>query len=72
MDLITQAVFGATTFAVVRGRGVATKEVFWGAAMGALPDMDVLTMPFLGPVEALLDTARGPILFLLPPHWPQF
>ena len=55
MDLITQAVFGATTFAVVRGRGVATKEVFLGAAMGALPDMDVLTMPFLGPVEALLE-----------------
>lgn len=54
MDLITQAVFGATTFAVVKGGGVATKEVLWGAAMGALPDMDVFTMPFLGPVEALL------------------
>lgn len=59
MDSVTQFVLGAAVGeATLRGGDVGKKRFTYGAAllgglMGTLPDLDVLTTPFLTPPEAL-------------------
>lgn len=50
MDSITQAVLGATVGYAVLGRKIGRKAALYGAALGTLPDLDVL-VDFGGPVE---------------------
>lgn len=47
MDSITQATLGAAIGEAVLGRKIGYKAVFWGAALGTLPDLDVLVNPFV-------------------------
>ncbi len=54
MDSLTQALLGATTFALVKDRKLGKKALWIGAAAGTLPDLDVLLSPFFSDVEFLL------------------
>ena len=42
MDSLTQALLGATVGAAVAGRGNARRGALYGAALGTLPDLDVV------------------------------
>lgn len=53
MDSITQAALGAAVGEAVLGRRVGAKAAAWGAALGTLPDLDVLVNPFVSEVAAL-------------------
>ncbi|MEO0559149.1 MAG: metal-dependent hydrolase [Bacteroidota bacterium] len=44
---MTQAAFGAAVGQAVAGPRVGRRAVFWGALAGTLPDLDVVTYPFL-------------------------
>ena len=50
MDSLTQLTFGAACGEAVLGRKVGRKALFWGAALGTLPDLDVF-IPLGGPVN---------------------
>jgi len=50
MDSITQAALGAVVGEAVLGQKLGNRALVWGAALGTLPDLDVLLSP-------LLDTA---------------
>lgn len=50
MDSVTQAVLGASVAQAVMGKRVGRLAPIWGAALGTLPDLDVL-IPFGGVVE---------------------
>ena len=58
MDSVTQAVLGAAVGEATLGRRVGAKAPLWGAALGTLPDLDVL-YPFADPVSAF-TWHRGP------------
>ena len=58
MDSLTQAVLGAAVGEATLGRKVGNKALLWGAALGTLPDLDVL-YPFADPVSAF-TWHRGP------------
>lgn len=53
MDSITQAVLGGAVGEAVLGRRVGAKAAAWGAALGTLPDLDVVVNPFVSEVAAL-------------------
>ena len=53
MDSLTQATLGAAVGEAVLGRKVGGKAALWGAALGTLPDLDVLANPFVSEMEAL-------------------
>ena len=53
MDSLTQATLGAAIGEAVLGRKVGCKAALWGAALGTLPDLDVLANPFVSEMEAL-------------------
>lgn len=50
MDSLTQMALGAAVGEAVLGRKVGQKAPLWGAALGTLPDLDVL-IPFGDPVK---------------------
>ena len=50
MDSITQAVLGGTVAYVVLGKRLGRRAALYGAALGTLPDLDVL-IDFGGPIE---------------------
>ena len=58
MDSVTQATLGAAVGELVLGKKVGKKAPLWGAAAGTLPDLDVLTAPFLSE-SAQLGVHRG-------------
>ncbi len=47
MDSITQLTLGAAIGEATLGRSVGRKAAAWGAALGTLPDLDVLSSPFV-------------------------
>jgi inner membrane protein len=53
MDSLTQLTLGAAVGEATLGRQVGRKATLWGAALGTLPDLDVLANPFLTEVQAL-------------------
>lgn len=50
MDSLTQILLGASVAELVIGRAIGRRAALYGAALGTLPDLDVL-IPFGGPVE---------------------
>jgi inner membrane protein len=59
VDSITQIALGAAVGEATLGRKVGNKAAAWGAALGTLPDLDVLAYPFLSEAGELLFH-RGP------------
>lgn len=55
MDLFTQAIFGATTYAVVNGPKTTGRDVMWGLGLGMLVDADVLLGIGMDEVDALVN-----------------
>ena len=53
MDSLTQALLGATTFALVKDAEIGKKSLLIGAVAGTLPDLDVFLYPFYHEVEFL-------------------
>ncbi len=53
MDSITQAALGAAVGEAVAGKKAGYKAALWGAALGTLPDLDILFNPFLDAVGEL-------------------
>ena len=49
MDSLTQVALGSAVGYAVLGNKIGRKAVFWGAALGTLPDLDVF-LPYGGPV----------------------
>ncbi len=64
VDSITQIALGAAVGEAALGKKVGGKAAAWGAALGTLPDLDVLAYPFLDPAQELLFH-RGPTHALL-------
>ena len=50
MDSLTQLTFGAACGEAILGRKLGKKALYWGAAIGTLPDLDLL-IPLGGPVN---------------------
>lgn len=50
MDSLTQALLGASTFALVKNKDIGKKSLLIGAVAGTLPDLDVLLSPFFNEV----------------------
>lgn len=53
MDTITQITLGAAVGEALLGKKIGNKAPLWGAALGIVPDLDVLITPFVSQVEAL-------------------
>lgn len=53
MDSITQALLGATTFAIVKDKDIGKQSLLIGAIAGTLPDLDVFLSPWFSDVEFL-------------------
>lgn len=52
MDTITQMALGAAVGEAVLGRKLGGRAILWGAALGTLPDLDIIINPFVdGVVE---------------------
>lgn len=47
MDSITQAALGASIGEAMMGKKMGYKAAVWGAALGTLPDLDILINPFI-------------------------
>lgn len=53
MDSLTQLTLGAAVGEAVLGPRVGKKAPLWGAALGTLPDLDVIANPFVSEMTAL-------------------
>lgn len=53
MDSLTQIALGAAVGEATLGSKVGKKAPLWGAALGTLPDLDVLANPFVSEMTAL-------------------
>ena len=53
MDSLTQIALGAAVGEATVGRKAGKKGALWGAALGTLPDLDVVASLFLDPVASL-------------------
>lgn len=53
MDSITQAILGAAIGKVCLGRKIGNKSIIIGAAVATIPDLDIIVLPFLDPLERL-------------------
>ncbi|MCW9705607.1 metal-dependent hydrolase [Fodinibius salsisoli] len=53
MDTITQLALGGAVGEAVLGKKMGNKGPLWGAAIGIVPDLDVVVLPFVSQVEAL-------------------
>ena len=53
MDSISQMVLGAAVGEAVLGKKLGNKAMFWGAVGGTIPDLDIITSPFLSEVDSL-------------------
>lgn len=54
MDSITQITLGAAVGEAVLGKKIGNKGAAWGAALGVLPDLDVLANPFVSDVQEII------------------
>jgi inner membrane protein len=54
MDSLTQIVLGAAVGEVCLGKRLGNRAMFWGAVAGTIPDLDVLSSPFLSPLQSLI------------------
>lgn len=54
MDSLTQFVLGAAVGEALLGREVGRKALWWGAAAGTIPDLDVMANWFLNDLDSLL------------------
>lgn len=54
MDTVTQITLGAAVGEAVLGRKIGNKAAAWGAALGVLPDLDVLANPFVSDVQEII------------------
>jgi inner membrane protein len=54
MDSLTQIVLGAAVGEVCLGKKLGNRAMFWGAVAGTIPDLDVLSSPFLSPLQGLI------------------
>ena len=53
VDSLTQLTLGAAVGEATLGHRIGNKALYWGAALGTLPDLDVLLNPFISNVTAL-------------------
>lgn len=53
MDSLTQALLGATTFALIKDKEIGKKSLLIGAIAGTIPDLDVFLSPFFNEVAFL-------------------
>lgn len=53
MDSITQAALGAAVAEAALGRRIGNHAIWWGAALGTLPDLDILAYPLLDSMQQL-------------------
>ncbi len=53
MDSVSQMVLGAAVGEAVLGRKLGNRAMFWGAVGGTIPDLDVITSPFLSELQSL-------------------
>lgn len=53
MDSLSQIVLGASVAEASLGKKVGNKAIFWGAVVGTLPDLDVLSKYFVDTVSQL-------------------
>lgn len=53
MDTVTQITLGAAVGEAVLGKKIGNKAPLWGAVFGVVPDLDVLTSPFMSEVQTL-------------------
>ncbi|RMH01365.1 MAG: metal-dependent hydrolase, partial [Chloroflexi bacterium] len=51
MDSLTQIALGAAVGEAVAGKKAGNKAVLWGAVLGTVPDLDVVSALFLSPVD---------------------
>lgn len=55
MDILSQAVFGASTYAVAKGEATTKGDLLWGMALGMLVDADVFLGLGMNSVDALVN-----------------
>jgi inner membrane protein len=68
MDSLTQATLGAAVAAAGWHRPLGRKALAWGAALGTLPDLDVVVFPWLDTVQRLYwHRGESHSLFLIIP-----
>ncbi len=53
MDSLTQLVLGAAVGEIALGRKIGNRALVWGAIGGTIPDLDVLSNPFLDDMQSL-------------------
>jgi len=53
LDSLTQFVLGAAVAEVLVGKKLGNKAIIWGGIAGTIPDLDVLLIPFIEPVQEL-------------------
>jgi inner membrane protein len=53
VDSITQAALGAAVAEAGMGRRLGNKAIVWGAALGTLPDLDIVVYPWLDHIQRL-------------------
>ena len=53
MDSLTQITLGAAVGELVLGKKIGNRALLWGAVAGTIPDLDVLTSPFVSEIQAL-------------------
>jgi inner membrane protein len=53
MDSITHIALGAAIGEALLGKKIGKKAMLWGALAASLPDIDVLSLPFVDPIDGL-------------------
>ena len=54
MDSLTQITLGAAVGEVILGKKIGNRALLWGAIAGTIPDLDVLTGPFVSELQELI------------------
>jgi inner membrane protein len=59
MDSLTHAALGAAVAEAAMGRQLGRRAALWGAAIGTLPDLDIIAFPWMDALQRL-EWHRGP------------
>ena len=54
MDSLTQITLGAAIGEITLGKKIGNRALLWGAVAGTIPDLDVLTGPFVSELQELI------------------
>lgn len=54
MDSLTQITLGAAIGEITLGKKIGNRAILWGAIAGTIPDLDVLTGPFVSELQELV------------------